>query len=53
MNTNHPATDDRPRRVVTWVRFRSQPNGDVWPPPHPSDALIDWRLPADPTGRTR
>jgi hypothetical protein len=49
MNTNHATDTDQQRRVVTFVLYRSQPNGDVWPPPHPEDVLIDWRLPADPT----
>lgn len=48
MNTNHATDTDQQRRVVTFVLYRSQPNGDVWPPPA-DEALIDWRLPTDPT----
>jgi hypothetical protein len=48
MNTNHATDTDQQRRVVTFVLYRSQANGDVWPP-SVGGALIDWRLPADPT----
>jgi hypothetical protein len=58
MNTNHatwPACDLADMvetRAVHPVPVALAPDTS-WAAPHPDDVLIDWRLPADPTGRTR